>query len=569
MTGQIRRRTFAAAFGAGLLPFRTSVFAQTQAGEVRIGLVIGNDSYRSPPAFGPLTNAVNDAKDMAALLVKAGFDIPYSGNEPRLLLNANRERMLRGVRDFGRALAAAGGDAVGFFYFAGHGMVARGANAEANMMVPVGVPISNDEQLMLLGISTESVLAEMRGARNRLNVLVVDACRGYGFTRGAPNSFVFNTITAGTLIAYSSGPGQQANDLTPTGRKNGLYTGFLLDNLAVPGRRLIDSFNLTRLSVFTAQPNQLPQELNQIMGEDIVLFPANGAVPISIPDRRLRMSGSEMRIDLLEGLRGATPDGLFVGLDDSPPTQALTKADVSQGGVRIGGLTFDGPGSRFMTWMPVTGMRDETPIKYYVFDRDRKKAGPFSIVFEVAPSMESHGRSASVLWFTFGAKGGGRLAWTSEGYVLKQEGVPGLLPLAFQLNAGESHILLNTDPKEYEFEVPIQGGRTRFRQNNGRWESFWEMKRVDWVYVIPKHPKRIMFQCNGIDSWRETRAADELDQWWQQEKSDGKTLVLRADFGNDDVAHLRFPVNGGPIQRTVSKEGNTLKQWDDYEAVRL
>jgi hypothetical protein len=82
--------------------------------ERRTALVIGNAKYEN----GPLTNTVNDACAMAAVLRKVGFEVT-------LLLNTKLMPMRNAIDTFVEQLKQGG---VGLFYFAGHGIQADGEN---------------------------------------------------------------------------------------------------------------------------------------------------------------------------------------------------------------------------------------------------------------------------------------------------------------------------------------------------------------------------------------------------------------------------------------------------------
>src|SRR5262245_21470020 len=87
------------------------------AADGRVALVIGNAAYG--PEIGPLKNPANDAKLIAATLEKLGFKVALS-------LDADQKAMKRAVKDFGARLRDAGPDAIGLFYFAGHGLQVAG-----------------------------------------------------------------------------------------------------------------------------------------------------------------------------------------------------------------------------------------------------------------------------------------------------------------------------------------------------------------------------------------------------------------------------------------------------------
>ena len=94
---------------------------QAPGNEQRVALVIGNSSYTR---ISKLRNPVNDAQAMTRVLQQSGVQVIT-------LIDANRKKMLRAVTRFGKQLRNGG---VGLFYFAGHGVQARGRN----YLIPLG-----------------------------------------------------------------------------------------------------------------------------------------------------------------------------------------------------------------------------------------------------------------------------------------------------------------------------------------------------------------------------------------------------------------------------------------------
>src|ERR1041384_8285136 len=88
------------------------VWNRPAAAEPRIALVIGNGNYGS--SFSSLPNPPNDARLITKALKGAGFDV-------QTVLDADQKQMKRALQDFGQKLADKGKDAVGLFYYAGHG----------------------------------------------------------------------------------------------------------------------------------------------------------------------------------------------------------------------------------------------------------------------------------------------------------------------------------------------------------------------------------------------------------------------------------------------------------------
>lgn len=89
----------------------------------------------------------------------------------------------------------------------------------------------------------------MEHAGNRLNIVILDACRNNPFVRSFRSSskgLAKMDAPPGSIIAYATSPGSLAED--GTGR-NGVYTGKLLKNLRDPDLAVQEVFNQTGLDV--------------------------------------------------------------------------------------------------------------------------------------------------------------------------------------------------------------------------------------------------------------------------------------------------------------------------------
>jgi tetratricopeptide (TPR) repeat protein len=235
--------------------------------EPRIALVIGNAAYSE----GALANPVNDARDMATTLRQLGFDV--SSGE-----NCDRRQMEDLIRKFGRKIRGGG---VGMFYFAGHGVQVNGAN----YLIPIGAVINGEAEVKYEAVDAGFVLAQMEEARNRLNIVVLDACRNNPFARSFRSSsggLASIDAPVGTLIAYATAPGRTASD--GNGR-NGLYTKELLAAMRVPGLKIEDVFKQARSEVRRQSDNQqIPWEASSIEGDFYFSRPGvRPSKPVSTP----------------------------------------------------------------------------------------------------------------------------------------------------------------------------------------------------------------------------------------------------------------------------------------------
>ncbi|HEY0546896.1 MAG TPA: caspase domain-containing protein [Pyrinomonadaceae bacterium] len=233
--------------------------------EKRVALVIGNSNYAS----SPLRNPVNDANLVATTLSQLGFEVIKR-------TDANLREMQLAVRDFSRKIQ---GGSVGLFYYAGHGMQSSGRN----FLIPIGAQIEVEGDLTLEGLDLNSVLEQMGNAQNRLNIVILDACRNNPFvrsSRGGAQGLAQVNAPAGTFIAYATAPGQTASD----GRgQNGLYTQELLENMKTPGLAIEEVFKRVRVQVKQQSGGQqVPWDASSLEGS-FYFVPGNGTTAAAPP----------------------------------------------------------------------------------------------------------------------------------------------------------------------------------------------------------------------------------------------------------------------------------------------
>ena len=199
------------------------------AAEKRVALLIGNSNYD----VGRLRNPVTDATDMAAALKKLGFSVILQND-------TGHKEMETAIKEFGRQLKK---DTVGLFFYAGHGVQIDGRN----YLIPLGANIEEEADVKYKAVNINRVFDVMDSAGNKLNIVILDACRDNPYAKS------FRTSSRGlamvgkspndTLIAYSTGPGDVASD--GSGR-NSPYTRALLDNINRPGLSIEQVFKKVR-----------------------------------------------------------------------------------------------------------------------------------------------------------------------------------------------------------------------------------------------------------------------------------------------------------------------------------
>jgi hypothetical protein len=190
----------------------------------RIALIIGNAAYQG---YSPLKNPVNDATDLAAVLKNLHFEVIEKHN-------LNYAQMEEAILAFDEKLRQNPG--VGLFYFSGHGVQYQGTN----YLIPVdGTRLLNSpKQLRYKAVAASYIQTTMEAAGNRVNLLILDACRNSplfikGLFKGEMTlpGLGYMVATSGSLIAYAASPGGVAVD--GTGR-NSPYVSSLMNWIQKP-----------------------------------------------------------------------------------------------------------------------------------------------------------------------------------------------------------------------------------------------------------------------------------------------------------------------------------------------
>lgn len=178
----------------------------------RFALVIGNGAYNT----NSLPNTRPDAQLIASTLDRAGFTVS-------LKKDLDRSTMFEAVRRFAADLPAG---ATALVYYAGHGMQISGNN----YLLPVDITPTSEAGLAQRAFPLQALHERLALARSAVNIIILDACRNNPFQpvpavrlRNYANLGLANSgAPRGTLVAYSTAPGQLAED--GSGRKHSIYT---------------------------------------------------------------------------------------------------------------------------------------------------------------------------------------------------------------------------------------------------------------------------------------------------------------------------------------------------------
>lgn len=214
----------------------------------RIALVIGNSAYRD----SPLRNPTNDAKDLAAVLRRLGFDVVER-------TDASQKEMNLAIAQFGEKLRS---DTVALFFYAGHGMQVKGKN----YIIPVDAQITSEATVRAMAVDVDTVLDQLQASP--MNIVILDACRNNPFERrfrSVGGGLAQMDAPKGSLIAYATAPGKTAAD--GDGR-NGLYTQELLKHIQTPGLQIEAVFKRVRNGVMAGSGEaQTPWESSSLTGD--------------------------------------------------------------------------------------------------------------------------------------------------------------------------------------------------------------------------------------------------------------------------------------------------------------
>lgn len=234
----------------------------------RTALVVGN--FRYEENVGPLRNAGNDARAVAASLRTLGFKVIEK-------TNVSRDQLLYVVEDFRKTLPGA---EVAVFYYAGHGISVGGSN----YLVPVKsgfTPEGADAVGLRMRAETrlfnaEQAVADITSGGAGCTIVILDACRNTPIARSNSTRSIAvgsgleeMTPPSGSLIAFATDAGEVALDGEGA---NGLYTEELLKNLPTQGITIEQVFKRTRAGVVRrSNGSQVPAEYSRLVGDDVYL----------------------------------------------------------------------------------------------------------------------------------------------------------------------------------------------------------------------------------------------------------------------------------------------------------
>lgn len=318
----------------GLLSMLLLVYSGAARAEDRLALIIGNSEYGT---VSPLDNPANDARVIGASLSELGFAVT-------LLIDATQIDMKRGIAQFGRDLRKAGTDATGLFYYAGHGVQSYGTN----YLLPVDTELSDAADLDLVAVEAQSVLRQMFSARNKTNIVILDACRNNPFSDILDfndNGLAEMQAPTGTFLAYATAPGSVAFDGL---EGNSPFTSAVARQMKTPGLPIEQMFKQVRIEVLEkTNGKQTPWDASSLTS-DFVFAEAVQMTVEELQEQQLWQSvqASADPVQLMLFLRGypdssyavearqllakAMEDELNLGAKPEPSVAADTPSETEQ-----------------------------------------------------------------------------------------------------------------------------------------------------------------------------------------------------------------------------------------------
>lgn len=235
------------------LALALSSFVTVANAAERLALVVGNSAYKA----APLPNSVNDSAVISEALEDSGFQVVH-------VQNADRREMRAAFRAFAKSATDAGRNTVALFFYAGHGIQADGRN----YLIPIGADLRSQADLEYEAIDAQWVLDLIGESRAGVNIVVLDACRNNPFqssARGVSRGLAQMSAPTGSLVAYSTAPGQTAED---GDGGNSPFTRALASAIRKPGLKIEEVMKETRREVFTTTASkQVPWVSSSLIGD--------------------------------------------------------------------------------------------------------------------------------------------------------------------------------------------------------------------------------------------------------------------------------------------------------------
>jgi uncharacterized caspase-like protein len=255
-----RARVLCAAALTAFAMIPATVHSANAEEDGRVALVMGNGAYVNAPR---LDNPVFDARAVADAFRKLGFHVVEG-------YDLDIAEMRAKISEFSADLPGAKSAVI---YYAGHGISVD----EENYLIPIDIVLKSPTDLDLGAISVSLLLRQMK-REDRVNIVILDACRDNPFgtelakrgTRAIVGerglSRIDGDLARGTLIAFASDPKSAALD-GPTG-EHSPFTKAFLDHVSDSGVSIDTVMSRVRTEVWEKTRHiQLPWVNTSLIGD--------------------------------------------------------------------------------------------------------------------------------------------------------------------------------------------------------------------------------------------------------------------------------------------------------------
>jgi uncharacterized caspase-like protein len=241
-------------FSTNYKTIQRAVYKKMQT-EPKVALVIGNQNYKKDA----LKETISDASRTKNFLESVGFKVIYATDI------RGKGEMRKLVNQF---LATIEPNGVGLFYFSGHGM---SANNENYLIPTENSSIAEETDIEDIGFRVNYLLKKLENKGNRLNIVILDACRN-SLGRGADKP-LFGDDASGVYIAYATAMGSKARD-------NGVFTSSFIRNASISGLKIEEVFKRVRVEVSkNTEGKQIPFTSSGLKGDFFFVLPKEGFAP--------------------------------------------------------------------------------------------------------------------------------------------------------------------------------------------------------------------------------------------------------------------------------------------------
>jgi uncharacterized caspase-like protein len=202
----------------------------------RIALVIGNAAYVDSES--PLKDPVNNAHDVAAELMRDGFDVVIGEN-----LNSSTMQWA-----FDRFYAKITPGSLSLVFFSGIGLQAGGDN----YLIPLDASIWTEAEIRIAGFGLKSIVQTINSRSQGAQIVILDGARPNPFERRFRYTLAgLAAVNPGynTLAMYSTMPNTLIRDSDSEHR---FFVRELIKNIRVPDRSALQSLDQAKQDVSQA-----------------------------------------------------------------------------------------------------------------------------------------------------------------------------------------------------------------------------------------------------------------------------------------------------------------------------